>query len=291
MRVMFAVTLCLVASTALTAQSRYAGPIVDVHVHTTAGDERLREFADNRIARAVVFGRHETVAVWGQRMPDAIIPSLALPCLQAAAESAACYPNGGEFPNVEWVRRELNAGRIRAFGELLQQYAGMSPTDPRLAPYFALAEEFDVPIGIHLSLAPPGISATRPSFRTYLGRPQLLEDVLTKHPKLRVYVMHAGYPYTEEMLALMYIYPNVSVDIAAITMPQFLPRVVFHEYLKRFIDVGLHQRIMFGSDYGGATASTIDAVESAPYLTFDQKRDIFCGNAVRFFRITNLKCS
>ena len=33
---------------------------------------------------------------------------------------------------------------MRAIGELMQQFAGMRPDDPKLEPYFALAEEFDV---------------------------------------------------------------------------------------------------------------------------------------------------
>jgi predicted TIM-barrel fold metal-dependent hydrolase len=167
----------------------------------------------------------------------------------------------------------------------------MSPADPRLEPYFALAEEFDLPVGIHLGLAPPRTpELCCPAYRTYLGRPHLLEDVLAKHPKLRVYIMHAGYPYAEETIALLHMYPGVHVDISAIAMQRAIPRGVFQGYLRRLTDAGFHGRVMYGSDYPGASAPTIESIDTAPFLTTEQKKDIFCRNAVRFFRLKNVSC-
>ena len=48
------------------------------------------------------------------------------------------------------MRGELRAGRIKALGEVSPQYVGMTPADPRLEPYWQLAEEFDLPVGIHM---------------------------------------------------------------------------------------------------------------------------------------------
>jgi uncharacterized protein len=36
-----------------------------------------------------------------------------------------------------------------------------------------------------------------------MGNPLLLEDLLARHPKLRVQVMHAGYPIIDNMLTLL----------------------------------------------------------------------------------------
>src|SRR6266545_1207467 len=41
-----------------------------------------------------------------------------------------------------------------------------------------------------------------PQIRTSLGNPALLEEVLIRHPKLRVYLMHAGFPYLQETKAI-----------------------------------------------------------------------------------------
>jgi len=47
-------------------------------------------------------------------------------------------------------------GRLAALSEITTQYAGIAPDDPRLEPYYALAKELDLPVGIHLGPGPPG---------------------------------------------------------------------------------------------------------------------------------------
>jgi predicted TIM-barrel fold metal-dependent hydrolase len=48
-----------------------------------------------------------------------------------------------------------------------------------------------------------------PAFRLRLGDPLLLEDVLVKHPKLRLWIAHGGEPWTEETIALTAEYPQI----------------------------------------------------------------------------------
>ena len=47
------------------------------------------------------------------------------------------------------IRQVVETGQVGVLGEITAQYAGMIPSDPTLDPYFALAEEFDLPVGIH----------------------------------------------------------------------------------------------------------------------------------------------
>jgi hypothetical protein len=83
-----------------------------------------------------------------------------------------------------------------------------------MEPYWALAEELDIPGGLHTGLAPPRTPyQCCPKFRNSLGNPALLEEVLIRHPKLRVYLMHAGYPYLQETIAIMHMYPQVYADL------------------------------------------------------------------------------
>jgi len=44
-------------------------------------------------------------------------------------------------------------------------------------------------------------------YRVELGRPLALEESLLRHPKMRLYVMHAGWPLIDEMLALLFYHP------------------------------------------------------------------------------------
>ncbi len=54
------------------------------------------------------------------------------------------------------------------------------------------------------------------------------------------------------------------------------------------IDAGLGERLMFGSDqmaWPETIGMAIEAIESAEFLTAEQKRDVFYNNAVRFLKL------
>lgn len=138
-------------------------------------------------------------------------------------------------------------GSVRVLAEVTTQYRGLAPNAPELDPYWSVAEEFDVPVGIHMGSGPPGspMMGAR-TYRAATGRPLLLEEMLVRHPRLRVYVMHAGYPYADELISLMLLYPQVHADVGVIAWAT--PRPAFHQFLRRLVDAGLVQRVMFGSD-------------------------------------------
>jgi len=184
------------------------------------------------------------------------------------------------------LRQELEAKRLGGIGEIGSQLVGIAPNDPRLDPYFTLAEGFDVPVLIHTE----GIGPPLPSFRAAAGSPLLLEKVMVSHPKLRIFVENAGYPYLDEMSAMMYQYPQLYGDVSTITW--IIPRSAFYDYLQRLIKAGLGKRLMFGSDqmrWPEMIGEGIKAIEEADFLTGEQKRDILYNNAVRFLRMETKK--
>jgi hypothetical protein len=188
--------------------------------------------------------------------------------------------------NLDELRREYEAGKLGGMGELATQYRGFAPNDPKLDPFFALAVEYDVPVLIHTE----GIAGASPDFRIADGHPELLQEVLEKYPGLRLYMENAGFPFLGEAIALMYRYPNVYADVSTITW--IIPRDAFYDYLEGLMDAGLGSRLMFGSDqmyWPESIDLAIDAIESAPFLSEDQKRDIFYNNAARFLRLERAK--
>ena len=190
------------------------------------------------------------------------------------------------------LRAAFKAGRYQALAEFSPQYAGFAPNAVELEPYFALAEELDIPVGIHIGLGPPGIANDGQSkYRMRLSNALLLEEVLVKHPDLRLYVMHAGWPLLDNMVGLMYAFPQVYVDIAVINW--YLPKKEFYSYFRRLVDAGFSKRIMFGSDqmvWPDAIGQAIETVESAPFLSDKQRRDIMCRNAMTFLRLDETVC-
>ena len=227
--------------------------------------------------RAVTTGPLENVRKWRALAPDRIIPG-----------------SGLGLPNpirADEVRALVKRGDIAVFAEVATQYAGLAADDPALEPLFALAEELDVPVGIHIGLSAAGAPGLMlKGYRARQSRPLALEPVLLKHPKLRVYVMHAGWPMLDEILHLLWSFPQVYVDTGVINWA--IPRKEFHFYLRRLVEAGFSKRIMFGSDqmvFPDSIPIAIESIETAEFLTPEQKRDIFYNNAARFLRLSPRK--
>ena len=172
-------------------------------------------------------------------------------------------------------------------GEVAPQYQGMSPSDMSLDEYFGVAEKLNIPVGIHMGTGGNGMAnITSPKYRASLGHPFLLEDMLARHPKLKIWVMHAGYPMIDEMIALMGANAYVYVDLAGFIWSYPLEEV--HACLKRLVQAGFGKRILYGTDlliWPKLLETSIGVIENANYLSEEQKRDIFFNNAVRFFNL------
>jgi hypothetical protein len=238
-------------------------------------DMSLAELERYNIVKAVVSGPPETVVQWREAAPDRIMVG-------------AWIDEAGPLPDLPRLRAEMQAGRVHVLGELILQMRGMAPNDPRMEPYYALAEEMDIPVGIHTGTGPPGTpyEPCCPNFRVTLGNPILVEEVLIRHPRLRVYLMHGGSPYLQETKAILLVYPQVYVDLATINW--IMPREEFHGYLRELVRAGFGKRLLFGSDqmvWPEAIGMAVGGIESATFLTEEEKRDIFYNNAVRFLRL------
>jgi len=185
----------------------------------------------------------------------------------------------------------LSSGFYKVMGEVAPQYQGLSPSDPTLDEYFAIAEKLNIPVGIHMGTGGNGMAnITSTKYRASLGNPFLLEDMLAKHPKLKIWVMHAGYPMVDEMIALMGANAYVYVDLAGFIWSYPLEEI--NEYLRRLVQAGFGKRIMYGTDllvWPKLIETSIGVIENANYLSFEQKRDILFNNAVRFFRLDESK--
>ena len=287
-------------------RSSARGPVIDVHMHAYPaeaaippsanpvtgkphtlknGEEHLRacvtEMRCLNIIKGVVSGgsgdRLAAALHWHESDPDRFIAG-------ASVRGSADTP----LPDVAVLRKAFIERRMRVLGEVTAQYAGLSLSDAPYEPYLALAEELDVPVSLHTGPGPAGISfeSCCPGFRASLGNPALIENALNRHPKLRVNLMHAGWPYLAETIATVRTYPQVNADIGWLNWG--LPRAEFHAYLAALMRAGLGKRIMFGSDHmywPEVIAIGVDAVDSATFLSPAEKGDIFYENAVRFFRL------
>jgi predicted TIM-barrel fold metal-dependent hydrolase len=247
-------------------------------VWSAPNDEALMRSTISTMERLNIFGvlsgSAERVAAWRAAAPGRFWPGLGF---QIRPESSP-----------DTLRSLHRDGRLAVLAEVATIYDGIAPDDARLEPYWALAEELDIPVGIHVGPVFPGFSymSNRPHYaRLYSAL--TMEEVLIRHPRLRIYLMHAGFPFIDDLLALLYAHPQVYVDIAIINWTQ--PRAAFYRYLERIVEAGFADRIMFGSDqavWPGAIERAVAVIEEAPFLTPGQKRDILYNNAARFLRLT-----
>jgi len=238
-------------------------------------DMSMAELERYNIVKAVASGPPETVDQWRKAAPDKIMVG-------------AIVDEAGPLPDLARLRVEMQAGRVHVLGEMILQHRGMAPNDPRMEPYYALAEEMDIPVGIHTGLGPAGTpyDSCCPNFRVTLGNPILVEEVLIHHPRMRIFLMHGGWPYLQETKAILSVYPQVYADLATINW--IIPREEFHGYLRELIRAGFGKRLFFGSDqmvWPEAIGMAVEGIESAAFLTEEEKRDIFYNNAARFLRL------
>jgi uncharacterized protein len=224
----------------------------------------------------VLSGPIERVRQWRQAAPDRFIPGLQ-------------FRFGRDQLSPDSLRRLIEAGQVAVLAEVTNQYVGVGPSDSLFEPFLAVAEKLDIPVGIHIGTGPPGAPYLGfDRYRAALHSPLTLEEALVRHPKLRVYIMHAGWPMLDHLLAVLWAHPHVHVDVGAIVFG--LPRAEFYRYLQRIVEAGFGKRVMFGSDqmvWPGVIEPAVQAIESAPFLSHGQKRDILYNNAARFLRLSD----
>lgn len=279
-------------------------PIIDMHLHAymtgeypevlnrvtskmppETGAEHMREtlaeMERHGIVLGLISGSLAALDRWRAAAPEDVL-------LSAQFGSAGVDDYGNPL-SLDTLRSRYATGHLDWMGEITAQYEGLSPATPELDPYFALAEEMDIPVGIHLGLGPPRTPYTCcPEFRTSLGNPQLLEEVLVRYPDLRIFLAHGGWPYLQETKAILHIYPQVYVDLSVINWTT--PREEFHAHLEALIKAGFEDRLMFGSDqwhWPEVIGLAIEGIASAAFLTGEQKRKIFYDNAARFLRLSD----
>jgi len=306
-----AVVSILGASASAPAQTSEARPpVIDVHLHAPMRPGPIREFdsvlrsslesMDSLNVRyAVLNGVPDVLFAWKSEIEKemGVVPSLLFPCVNGAAVmwGRPCFESGEDWPDLDRLRTDIEAGRIQALGEITTQFLGLEPSASELDPYLALAEEYDIPVFIHMG---PGIPGTNtggrfgdlpvPEYRATAGDPLALEEALIRHPRLRVAVMHAGWPLADEMVFMLHQYPQVYAEVGLLQVTDLFPRVEYHAFLKRLVDAGFGDRILFGSD--GSLSKGIDAILDADFLPERQKRGILCNNAARFLKLDEEIC-
>lgn len=166
------------------------------------------------------------------------------------------------------VHNAFNRARLKEIEEAIVErnlkgllltppYGHYYSNDKRVYPFYEKAVELDIPIYFHHSHMyilsdVPGCPATVMCPLKY-ARVWLLEDVAIDFPELRFNVEHLGYPWEEELFALMVNHLNVFADIAMFIEPLQCKgrRLLLARDLGIAREYGVLNRVFWGSDYVG----------------------------------------
>ena len=144
-------------------------PIIDVHLHAynrwqTQSDTAWYPTRFNRpgsseelmqqsfqmmnkyhIVKAIISGDTKTIQKWQAKESGRLIPG---------------YETWEPFTAEHMIRlaQKIKSGEVKVLAEIVTQYDGIGPSDSALEPLYALAEENDIPVGIHVGLGPSGIA-------------------------------------------------------------------------------------------------------------------------------------
>jgi predicted TIM-barrel fold metal-dependent hydrolase len=183
----------------------------------------------------------------------------------------------------------VQSGKIKVFGEVMAVYKGRTLADPLYQPYLAICEKYGVPVAYHSGGSFPNAQQLGwPKYRIALGDPFLVEDVLVKYPKLKIYLMHAGENFYENTLRMMDGYPNLYADLGVELWLHPLTKDYGTKFLKSAKEYGFLDRVLFGSDqmvWPEAITSSIDFLNAMDFLTKAEKEMILYKNAKKFLGI------
>ncbi|OJF67914.1 hypothetical protein BK026_03455 [Alteromonas sp. V450] len=294
--------VCTFFSLSAYSASKYTGPIIDVHVHaykdgsplfglehppTLRGktyraaknavhlkQEVLKRFHKYNIVKAVVTAGE----LWLEDAPTTILVA-----------------NATKPPSI--LKKQHELGYLDVIAELAPFYEGKRLDHPSIERYFKLAEELGVPIGVHIFPGGPNfglhyLPEMLGSMRAYNASPGQIENLLVKYPKLKLYIMHGGWPFIEDLKSLLYMHPNVYVDIAVVNW--ILPEKEVINYILSLTDSGFGDRILYGSDqmvWPDIIDDAIATINDCEALTLKQKADIFYNNAAKFLGLTDKQMS
>lgn len=113
--------------------------------------------------------------------------------------------------------------------------------DRRMYPVYAKCIELDIPVNIHV-----GMNFSLKSSPEF-GRPMLLDKVLCDFPDLRVIASPPGWPWVEELLAVAWRHPNLSIGLVAMRPKLLGVENSGYGPLMQYGRTILKDRMLFGS--------------------------------------------
>lgn len=218
----------------------------------------IRKVMLSAVVERETFISNEMVAEWVQKRPDRFIGSACVDPLKGLKAVK-------EFER--WVK-EYGFKNIK----LLPYSYEKPPNDKLWFPLYTKAAELGVPVSVQ-------VGHTGPLFPSWVGRPMYLDQVALMFPELTIIGAHIGWPWTMEMIALAFKFPNVYIETSAWS-PRRFDKDFFHFANSWGMDkcMAASDYPMFGYDRWGQECQELQMKPEA-------KRKFLYENACRVFKV------
>ncbi len=184
--------------------------------------------------------------------------------------------------DLEELRGYLREGFVRGF-KLYPGYEPFYPSDERLHPVYALAEEFDVPVMIHSG------DTYDPKGKIKFSHPLHVDDVAVDHPNVKLIICHIGNPWVRDTMEVVYKNKNVYTDISGLVLGDFSDR--FEAYMRKQIQEMLlygvePEKVLYGTDWPiSSMQSYLEFIDELKIPERDRNK-IMWENAARLFKVS-----
>lgn len=263
--------------------------IIDCHTHlNNYHDESVADLA-GCLGRLQAAMRRNRVDVALVLTSYKVVPGR--PSARAVVEATRHLPNVHVVAGVSWKtlsdedvadwRALLEAGDLKGL-KLYPGYEPFYPADPKLAPVYQLAEEFDVPVMIHCG------DTYAPTGKVKYAHPLNVDEAAVDFPKVKFLICHLGNPWFRDCMEVVYKNENVYTDFSGLTLGDFSDR--FEAYmraqLKEMLLWGMNPRkVLYGTDWPLATMeSYLQFVEELKLPPKDRALMLW-ENAARLFKL------
>jgi predicted TIM-barrel fold metal-dependent hydrolase len=234
----------------------------------TAVDDYLKMLERVGVVRSVPFGAsNDEVAELLAAYPDRFI---------GLARISGMHPMKG----VRELEMRVREQKFAALG-VSALVDGIPASDRRYYPLYAKAAELDIPVRIYSSM---NYATDRPYD---LGHPRHLDQVAIDFPELTLIGGLGGWPWVNEMVALVRRHPKLHLDTSAHRARYLGQPGSGWEMLMQFGNTLIQDKVLVGLSAGlvGQPYETLIAEYMALPLKDTVREKWLYGNAARIFRI------
>ena len=261
--------------------------IIDAHVHLPEKNEQRRyeESKAQLLTDMQQAGVDHAILI-----PDNVSPSSIgdLPtCLELVKDTPQLFLMGTidiQTQGDAWIAYldGLIAQRRIVAIKIFPGHDPIYPTDPRLAPVYAMCQARKVPMVIHT-----GCNTNHPEVAQY-NDPKHIVQVARQYPEMKIVIAHYFFPEVDYCYATTRPYPNIFFDTSGLADAEVIAATGAERIRSVLLKTlqGDPKKIIFGTDYAMCTFQEHMALISHLSITEAVRQDIFWRNAVELFKLT-----